>query len=96
MVAQAKPGITDIRRTDGSITDGNKVAANTLAEYDSTVFGPELVSQKDDSGLPEVDSIPSSFMEPVSFSTAQVGIKLASLVAKRSPGLHEIPPIQLQ
>ncbi|VDP92826.1 unnamed protein product [Echinostoma caproni] len=40
MVTQAKPGITDIRRADGSLTDGNQAAANTLGEYYSTVFSP--------------------------------------------------------
>ncbi|VDP89057.1 unnamed protein product [Echinostoma caproni] len=33
MVTQAKPGITDILRVDGSVTDGNKAAASTLVEY---------------------------------------------------------------
>ncbi|VDP42134.1 unnamed protein product [Echinostoma caproni] len=96
MVTQAKPGITDIRRSDGSLTDGNQAAANTLAEYYSTVFSPELISGVDENGLPAVDSIPSRLMEPVSFSPAQVGLKLSSLVAKKSPGLDEIPPILLQ
>ncbi|VDP94585.1 unnamed protein product [Echinostoma caproni] len=90
MMTQAKPGIADNRRVDGSLTDGNKTAANTLAKYYSTVFSPERVSRKDGRGLPAVSCIPSRYMETVSFSSAQVGIKLVSLVAKMSPGLDEI------
>ncbi|VDP23810.1 unnamed protein product [Echinostoma caproni] len=40
MVTQAKPRQTDIRRVDGSLTDDNQAAANTLAEYYSTEARP--------------------------------------------------------
>ncbi|VDP96186.1 unnamed protein product [Echinostoma caproni] len=39
-MTQAKPGITEIRRADGSPTDGNKAAANTMAEYYLTTAQP--------------------------------------------------------
>ncbi|VDP94409.1 unnamed protein product [Echinostoma caproni] len=96
MVTQARPGITDIRHADGSLTDGDKFAANTLAEYYSTVFSPEHVSRTDGIGGPAEDSMLNRSMEPVSFSPAQVGLKLASLVAKTSPGLDEIPSAVLR
>ncbi|VDP81997.1 unnamed protein product [Echinostoma caproni] len=51
---------------NGSLTDGNKAAANTLAEYYSAVFGPEHISWTDGGGCPAVDSIPSRFLELVS------------------------------
>ncbi|VDP89545.1 unnamed protein product [Echinostoma caproni] len=96
MLTQGKPGITDIRHANGSVTDGNQAAANTLAEQYSTVFRPELISRTDGSGLPEEDFIPSRFMELVPSSLAQVELKLASLIAEKSPGLDEIPPLLLQ
>ncbi|VDP92530.1 unnamed protein product [Echinostoma caproni] len=96
LVTQAKPWITDITSADGSLTDGSTGAANILPEYHSTMFSSEHASRTDGSDHPAKDPMSSRIIEPVSFSPAQVGLKLLSLAAKTSSGLDEILPVILE
>ena len=93
---QAKPGIADVRRGDGSLTDSNTEAANTLAEYYSTVFIPTRPEPRSNRSLCDQTLDSSSQMEPVVFTPSQVQRKLDTLKTNKSPGLDEVPPLMLQ
>lgn len=94
----AKQGITDVPGSDGKTKDCNNNADNLLASQPSPTSAPIRleISSAEGSSVGGADGLFQGGAEFISYTTGQVGQKLRTVGARKSPDLDEISPNMLQ